>query len=120
MNSSESINPIRAFTGSAFLAPPANAKPLLVFTNSAISYMSTKQWNGHWNYTEITPTISISKWYQGATLEFHKEKIVLFGEATMFTSQYVNVYGYVGLKAKGAEQNEQFLLNIMHWLSHKT
>jgi len=74
----------------------------------------------HWDLTEKTPTLSINKWHQGATLEFHKGRVVVFGEAAMFTAQYrAKDKKWSGLKAKGAEQNEQFLLNIMHWLSRK-
>jgi len=36
----------------------------------------------------------------------------------MFTSQlYVPTGEKMGLVSRGAEDNEQFLLNIMHWLS---
>jgi len=44
--------------------------------------------------------------------------VAVFGEAAMFTVQYVKDHdAWFGLKAEGAEQNEQFLLNVMHWLS---
>jgi len=115
MNAKENIDTIRTFTGQAFLSPPT-AKPLLVFGNEAISRMPKKSWK----FTDNTPTISVGGWSQGATLEFYKGRIVIFGEAAMFTAQLSGKSKRkMGVIGKGAEQNEQFLLNIMHWLSRK-
>lgn len=111
----EEITSVKAFTGQAFLSPP-NAKPLLVFGDSAMSYMPTKSWG----FPDDTPEISVEGWNQGATLEFDKGRIVIFGEAAMFTAQVSGKERMkMGVIAEGAEQNEQFLLNIMHWLSRK-
>ena len=111
----EEITSVKAFTGQAFLSPP-NAKPLLVFGDSAMSYMPEKSWG----FPADTPEISVEGWNQGATLEFDKGRIVVFGEAAMFTAQVSGKEKMkMGVIAEGAEQNEQFLLNIMHWLSRK-
>ena len=111
----EEITSVKAFTGQAFLSPP-NAKPLLVFGDSAISYMPTKSWE----FPADTPEIPVKGWHQGATLEFDKGRIVIFGEAAMFTAQVSGKEKMkMGVIAEGAEQNEQFLLNIMLWLSRK-
>ena len=107
---SETIDSIRTFTGQAFLPPPA-AKPLLQFKSPAVSLMPAKSWD----LQEDTPAISIDQWSQGATLEFGKGRIAVFGEAAMFTAQYAQG-NWFGMKSKGAEQNEQFLLNVVHWL----
>ena len=72
-----------------------------------------------WDLNDETPQVSVKNWCQGATLEFYKGRIAVFGEAAMFTAQYSKANNvWFGLKARGAEQNEQFLLNIMHWLSN--
>ena len=111
----EEINSVKAFTGQAFLSPP-NAKPLLVFGESAISRMPSKSWG----FPDDTPEIAVKGWNQGATLEFDKGRVVIFGEAAMFTAQVSSKSKRkMGVIAKGAEQNEQFLLNIMLWLSRK-
>ncbi len=115
MNNNESIDVVKAFTGQAFLSPP-NAKPLLVFGDSAVSFMPARSWK----FPEDTPEITVKGWHQGATLEFHQGRIVVFGEAAMFTAQVSGESKMkMGVIAKGAERNEQFLLNIMHWLSRK-
>jgi len=109
----EEIKSVKAFTGQAFLSPP-NAKPLLVFGDSAISLMPSKSWK----FPDDTPEISVKGWNQGATLEFDKGRVVVFGEAAMFTAQVSGkAKRKMGVIAKGAEQNERFLLNIMLWLS---
>ena len=108
----ESIDSVRTFTGQAFLIP-YSAQPILMFTKPTVSLMPKNAWE----FDDKTPVISADHWYQGATLEFGKGRIAVFGEAAMFTAQYVpqnNVW--FGLKSEGAEQNEQFLLNLMHWL----
>ncbi|RYV01550.1 hypothetical protein SOPP22_14295 [Shewanella sp. OPT22] len=110
------ITKIRGFMGQAFLSPP-DAKPLLVFSKSAVAYMPSKAWD----ITDDTPTISAVGWHQGATLDFYKGRVAFFGEAGMFTAQVdndENEQWKMGMNAKGAEQNEQFLLNTMYWLSN--
>lgn len=108
-----SVKSIKAFTGQAFLAPP-NAKPLLRFGEKSYSFMPSHSWK----FPDGTPEISVDGWYQGATLEFGKGRIVVFGEAAMFTAQLAGKEKFkMGVIAKGAEQNERFLLNIMLWLA---
>lgn len=53
---------------------------------------------------------------QVAVKPFGKGRIAVFGEAAMFTAQRSGS-GWFGLKSPGAEQAQQFLLNIMHWFS---
>lgn len=110
----ERIDSVRTFTGQAFLAP-FKAKSILKHNRNTVSYMPAHAWQ----FDKNTPQISVEKWCQGATLEFYKGRIAVFGEAAMFTAQYnKNNNIWFGLKASGAEQNEQFLLNTMHWLSN--
>ena len=62
--------------------------------------------------------VSMDGWSQGAVLKVGKGRVAIFAEAMMFTSQVYTPTGRkMGLVSYGAEQNEQFLLNIMHWLS---
>lgn len=109
----ETIDSVRTFTGQAFLIP-FQAKPVLRFMTETNVYMPAKSWD----LDRTTPHFSADLWYQGATLEFGEGRIAVFGEAAMFTAQYVEQNEmWFGLRSEGAEQNEQFLLNIMHWLS---
>jgi hypothetical protein len=114
-NKKEMVDTVVTFTGHAFLPPP-NAKSLLVFGENTISFMPNKSWKKN----KETPELPIVGWSQGATLEFHKGRVAVFGEASMFTAQFDEKSNSLdGLRTKGAEQNEQFLLNVMHWLSGK-
>lgn len=109
------IDSVKAFTGQAFLSP-ARAKPLLVFDTEAVSLMPSQSWQ----FPDTTPEISVHGWHQGATLVFDKGRIVVFGEAAMFTAQLAGKEKFkMGVIAEGAEQNERFLLNIMLWLAKK-
>ena len=113
MKENEAIHQVRSFMGQAFQYPK-EAKPLMVWGESALVKMPKKSWAFNWD----TPAVDAAKYAQGATLEYHKGRIAVFGEAAMFTSQTDGKTNTAsGLVSKGAEQNEQFLLNIMHWLS---
>ena len=71
-----------------------------------------------WQFDETTPRVSVAGWYQGATQTVGRGRVAVFGEAAQFTAQYVPQRRmWFGLQAPGAEQNQQFLLNVMHWLS---
>ena len=113
----DSVSKIQGFMGQAFLAP-VDAKPLLIFTKPAVSYMPSEPFA----IDESTPTIPVTNWLQGATLEFGKGRVAVFGEAGMFTAQ-VSSEGdetwTMGFNTEGAEQNERFLLNTMLWLSNE-
>jgi hypothetical protein len=49
-----------------------------------------------------------------------KGRIAVFGEAAMFSAQVFkgsNPPFRAGFNAKGAEQNKQFLVNVVEWLA---
>jgi len=109
----ERIVQIRSFGGSAFQIPD-KAKPLMRLGKGATSFMSDIPMQ----VTAGSHRISMEGWYQGAVLEVGKGRVAVFSEAMMFTSQFIVSTGKKrGLVSAGAEQNEQFLLNVMHWLS---
>lgn len=110
----EQINQVKTFGGSAFQAP-ANAKPLLTLGPGASSFMSDVPMKADKNAYRL----SMEGWHQGAVLEMGKGRVAIFSEAMMFTSQVYTPTGKkMGLVSYGAEQNEQFLLNVMNWLSN--
>lgn len=108
---------VRGFMGQGFLSPPS-AQPVMVFRKPSIAYMPSQSFE----FKDTTPTISATNWHQLATLNVGKGRIVVAGEAGMFTAQIDSDKDgtwHMGLNAKGAEQNERLLLNIMLWLSGK-
>jgi len=107
----ESVTSIRSFTGQAFQAPES-AQPLLVLPEDFVSLMPEKAWE----FGPDTKTIPVGGWLQGAVMPFGSGRAAFFGEAAMFTAQLTG-NERMGMNAPLAEQNFQFVLNVMHWLS---
>ncbi len=107
----ESVSYVRSFTGQAFLAPEA-AEPILILPQDFISLMPEKAWQ----FGPDTKRIPAGGWLQGAVMKYGAGRTAFFGEAAMFTAQLSDLKP-VGMNAPQAEQNSQFVLNLMHWLS---
>lgn len=110
---SESVSRVRTFTGQAFRAPAA-AQPLLVLPPGFISLMPEKAWQ----FGPDTRKIPVGGWLQGAVMPFGSGRAAFFGEAAMFSAQVAGPERVpMGMNAPMAEQNYQFVLNVMHWLT---
>jgi hypothetical protein len=109
----EVVTAIRTFTGSAFQAP-REAHPLLVFSpDYKIHECGLPCPSG-------VPTHDAAGYMQGAVMPFGKGRIAVFGEAGMFSAQVLrssNLPFHFGFGAPGAEQNRQFILNLVRWLA---
>lgn len=111
----KSIRQVRTFGGSAF-QPPKDAQALLILGKGSTSLVPKIPFQ----INSETPKMSMEGWSQGAVLEFGDGRVAVFSEAMMFTSQiYIPTGEKHGLVSEGARQNEQFLLNVMHWLTKK-
>jgi hypothetical protein len=54
----------------------------------------------------------------GAVMRVEMGRAAFFGDPALFTAQIVGPdRRLVGMSARGSEQNFQFMLNVMHWLS---
>ncbi len=112
-NPKESVDSIRTFTGQAFRGP-ATALPLLVLPANFISLMPVKAWQ----FPPDTRRVPVGGWLQGAVMLVGSGRAAFFGEAAMFSAQLGGAERRpVGMNAPGAEQNSQFVLNVMRWLS---
>ncbi|OAI44340.1 hypothetical protein AYO42_00915 [Rhizomicrobium sp. SCGC AG-212-E05] len=109
----EVITALRTFTGSAFRAPPI-ARPIIVLPPG---------YSVHKCGLPCPPGASrgnVSGYLQGALLTEGKGRIAVFGEAAMFSAQVVPSATppfRMGFNAPRAEQNKQFILNLMRWLA---
>ena len=104
---------VKTFGGAAFL-PPADAISLLTLGPRAVSIEPEVPFE----ITSNTPRRAIEGWSQGALLELGKGRVAVFSEGMMFSSQIdTRTSEKHGMRSVGAEQNEQFLLNIIHWLA---
>ena len=108
------ITQVRTFTGSAFEAP--GAQPLLTLGQRfQMVYPSVPfQMNPKDKKEPIAGLL------QGATLTVGRGRVVVMGEAAMFSAQMVLPERFLmGFGAPGAEQNQRLALNLMHWLSKR-
>jgi len=86
----ESAPTLTIFAGMPMLVPGI-AEPLLVASNGAVF---------------------------GAVMRVEMGRAAFFGDPALFTAQIAGPdRRLVGMNARGAEQNFQFVLNVMHWLS---
>jgi hypothetical protein len=114
-NLSESVNKVVTFTGQAFEVP-TNAISILRFDQRYLLLETDTAWVFD-SRTRYTP---INNWSQGAYMKFGKGRVVMFGEAAMFTAQLAGPSkARVGMNSDYAEENYKLLLNIIHWLDRK-
>ena len=108
----ESVASVRSFTGQAFQAP--GAEPVLVLPSTFIALLPRTAWQ----FSVDTRRLPVGGWLQGAVMRVGSGRAAFFGEAAMFSAQVVDAERRpMGMNAPGAEQNSQFVLNVMHWLS---
>ena len=81
-NTSESVEQIASFTGQAFKIP-ADAIPILTFNMNYVNMLPDTAWV----FNDQTTKFNVKGWSQGAYKKHGKGKIVVFGEAAMFTAQ---------------------------------
>lgn len=110
-NASEKITAVQTFTGQAFQVPDI-AQPILLFTDEYQILLPQTAWE----FTKDTPGIAATNFVQGACMRYGQGRMVVFGEAAMFTAQLAGGKNKVGMNAPSARQNARLLLNIMHWL----
>jgi hypothetical protein len=112
-NPKESVASVRSFTGQALQAS-ASVEPVLVLPSTFIALLPRTAWQ----FSVDTRRIPVGGWLQGAVMRVGSGRAAFFGEAAMFSAQVVDAERRpMGMNAPGAEQNFQFVLNVMHWLS---
>ncbi|MFC2132343.1 DUF4350 domain-containing protein [Bacteroidota bacterium] len=114
-DSTESVEQIATFTGQAFKIPD-DANPILTFNKYYVNMLPDTAWF----FDDKTTKFNIEGWSQGAYKKYGKGKIVVFGEAAMFTAQLAGPQKIeAGMNNEVAPENYQLLLNIIHWLDGK-
>lgn len=111
-NKEEKVSRIGTFTGQAFQIPE-DAIPILTFDETHINLLPEIAWE----FNEHTRRQIINGWHQGAYKAFGKGRVVIFGEAAMFSAQLSGSNKFkFGMNHPDVPQNYQLLLNIIHWL----
>ncbi|MDX9759460.1 MAG: hypothetical protein RBU27_09890 [Bacteroidota bacterium] len=108
------IDSVVTFTGSAFQIQRAH-DPLLVFGAGMLSLEPVVAWE----FDASTPRIRIEGWRQGAAMEYGKGRIVVFGEAAMFTAQRAENGLPIGLNSPEGARNAPLIINIIRWLASR-
>jgi hypothetical protein len=107
------VTSLRTFTGSGFRAPPG-ARPLIVFPSGFMNHACGIP------CPDNAPQTDATGYLQGAVMPFGKGRVAVFGEAAMFSAQVMTTVKppfRFGFQGNGAEQDKQFILNLMQWLA---
>lgn len=110
-DSTEVINRIPMTEGQAFKIP-SDAEPILIFGDASIILLPKTAWE----FTADTPIRNIKGLSQGAFKKHGNGRIVVFGEASMFSAQIDEGRRKMGMNNENAQENYKLLLNIIHWL----
>lgn len=107
------IDSVVSFTGSAFRVIGEH-EPLLVFG----ARMFSVEPEIAWEFDENTRRINVEAWRQGAALSYGRGRIVVFGEAAMFSAQVSGERRIpIGMNAPEGKRNAPLLVNIIRWLA---
>ena len=114
-SSAEAVGQIVSFTGQGFRIPE-DATPILTFNRHFVNLVPDTAWV----FDETTRIHRLEGWNQGAFKSYGDGKVVVFGEAAMFTAQLAGPNQVrAGMNSDFATENHQLLLNIIHWLDGK-
>jgi len=109
---SERVDTVVTFTGQAFTIP-GDASSILRFDNRYEMLLPDTAWV----FDKSTTMINIGGWSQAAFKKHGKGRVVVAGEAAMFTAQLAGPQmNRAGMNSPEAKENHQLLLNIIHWL----
>jgi hypothetical protein len=115
-DSSEVVDSIASFTGQAFPLPDG-ATSILKFNNRYTLLLSDTAWV----FDSTTRYKNIAGWSQAAFKRYGKGRVVVCGEAAMFTAQLAGPQKIqAGMNSPVAKKNYQLVLNIIHWLDRIT
>lgn len=98
----ERVRRIATFVGSAF-QPPSGAEALMIMPRRAISL--TPKVAGAADVRVDAARAPVGQWLQGAVMKLGQGRVAMFGETGLFSGG-------------PAADNRQFVLNVMHWLTH--
>jgi len=109
----EDVDSIASFTGQGF-SIPAGAISILNLDKRFVLLLPEVAWK----FDKETIRMSGKGKSQGAYVKFGKGKVVIFGEAAMFTAQTMNG-NKAGMNTPEGSENYKLLLSLIHWLDNK-
>jgi hypothetical protein len=110
----ERVDSVASFTGQGFRVVAGEVQPLMRLPAD----IQLLEPDTAWVFDSTTKRRTGPGWLQGATLRVGNGRVVVLGEAAMFSAQLGGPQRTpVGMNAPVAGQNAQLLLNTMHWLT---
>ena len=110
----ERVDSIVTFTGQGFRVTSGTAAPLLRLSPG----MVLLEPDTAWVFNASTRRRPAAGWLQGAALRVGQGRVVVLGEAAMFSAQLAGPRRIpMGMNAPQAARNAQLLLNTLHWLT---
>jgi hypothetical protein len=110
----ERVDHVVTWTGQAFVAAEG-IDPLIIWGPGAVTAVGIGR-----NFPDIPrdewPLIQIEGWLHAAAAELEAGRFVVLGEAAMCTAQSEEDLDF-GISAPEADQNAQFCLNVVRWLT---
>ena len=111
----EQVDSIYSFTGQGFKIPEEAHSVLALGADFQSLEPDTA-----WRFKPSTPSISLEDHHQLAYLEYGNGRLVVSGEAAMFSAQLAGAQKRkIGMNAPYAKDNYKLLLNIIRWLDHQ-
>lgn len=119
------VTQVVAFTGQSLSVPPG-AAPLLMFGSAAYESSGANAQADLAAFPDGKPTTarSLTGRAQGVAFDYGHGRVVMMGEAAMFSAQVIRFNDEQGRPSEfrmgmnvAGNDNTQFLLNIMHWLT---
>jgi hypothetical protein len=113
-NDREKIDHVVTWTGQAFVAADG-IEPLLVWGPGAVTGINLGE-----NFPDISreewPVLDVRGFLHAAAADLEAGRFVVLGEAAMCTAQSAEDLEF-GISAPEADQNAQFCLNVVRWLT---
>lgn len=110
----ERVDSVASFTGQGFRIADGDVHSLLRLPAD----IQLLEPDTAWVFSASTKRRTGPGWLQGAALRVGHGRVVVLGEAAMFSAQRAGPQGRpMGMNAPVAAQNPQFILNAMHWLT---
>jgi len=106
----EGVDSVATFMGQGFELP-RDAHSIVNLDDRFTLYFPREAWK----FVEGTPQVKGSGKSQGGYLTFGKGRVVVFGEAAMFSAQDANGVK-AGMNAPQGANNYRLLLSLIHWL----
>ena len=111
------VDSVVSYTGQAFQIPKEAQSVLNCGEGWVVKLTEVA-----WQFNEDTEVLSAEGWSQGAYQKFGKGKIVVFGEAAMFSAQIAEIDEHrikAGMNSPRAKNNYKLLINLVRWLDDK-